>query len=325
MSYSRRRAPLPAYTPNPDTDDDKKKLSHSVADGQNDKILYTFTVIILILALMLGYKHLPTPPPPGLNRAIFNPRLYTKVQSVWFAEVPPGATIAGEASQKKWFFNPNPRERAAFDTQCTKQFRPALETIGPKRLLLPPFTNFTAERQMAHNLASPLTSEIDTSTSEHLTADTAASNALSLILLLDQLSRNIYRADQELIYTHYDRLAEALIHYILATEPRLDLVPKYRNFPVYRTWFYMPLMHSEHIEDHVLFESLVTSLKEEMAALGDEAAVAYLDKQLDYEKRHAKIIEQFGRYPYRNAVLGRRTTDEERKWMKDGGENFGTG
>lgn len=295
----------------------------SASNGQNDTILYIATVVILVIALILGYKHMPSPPGPGLNKAIFNPRLYSRIQSLWFAEVPAGATIGGEASVKKWFYNPNADEKAAFDKTCAQEFGHALEEIGPKRLRLPPFVDFTVERQMASNLASPLMSEIDPS-SDDLTTETAASNALSLILLLDQLSRNIYRSDQAVIYSHYDRLSQALIHHILATQPRLDLIPKYRNFPVYRTWFYMPLMHSEHIEDHALFKSLVTSLKEDVAKQGDEAAVKNLEQQHDFEERHVKIIEQFGRYPYRNKVLGREMTEEEKKWMEEGGDRFGT-
>jgi uncharacterized protein (DUF924 family) len=325
MSLPRRRFQAPTVDTSSYFNNQRStgsQTKRSTINGQNDTILYIFTVVILIVGLIVGYKHMPSPPPPGLNKAIFNPRLYSHIQSLWFAEVPAGATIAGEASIKKWFYNPNAEERAAFDKTCTQGFRHALEEIGPKRLRLPPFINFTVERQMARSLASPLMSEIDPSASG-LTTETAASNALSLVLLLDQLSRNIYRSDQALIYTHYDRLSQALIHHILASQPRLDLIPKYRNFPVYRTWFYMPLMHSEHVEDHVLFNSLVTSLKEDVAKQGDTAAVEHLERQLDFEKRHVKIIEQFGRYPYRNKVLGRETTEEEKKWMEEGGDHFG--
>ncbi len=294
----------------------------SASNGQNDTILYAATIIILVVALILGYKQMPAPsPPPGLNRGIFNGRLYTHLQSVWFAEVPAGATVGGDASMKKWFYNPNKDEKVAFDKTCQKDFSPALEAIGPKRLRLPPFTNFIAERQAASNLASPLTSEID---SNRLSTETAASNALSLIILLDQMSRNIYRQDQALIYGHYDRMAQALIHYILASQPRLDLVPKYRLLPVYRMWFYMPLVHSEHIEDHALFNQLVTSMHDEMAAQGDTEAVKNLETSLEFEKQHVEIIEKFGRYPYRNEMIGRETTEEERKWLEDGGTRFGT-
>lgn len=299
----------------------------SKSDGQNDTVLYGVTVVILIVALILGYKQMPDMAsaaiPKGLDKAIFNSRLYSHLQSVWFAEVPAGATVSGEASNKKWFMESDREKKAAFDKDCRKDFGAALEAIGPKRLRLPPFTNFTAERQTASNLASPLMSEIDTSSGQ-LSADTAASNALSLILLLDQISRNVYRSEQALIYAHYDRMSQALIHYILAKEPRLDLVPKYRRFPVYRVWFYMPLMHSEHLEDHVLFASLVGDLKAEMAQQGDTEAVRALDFQMGIEEKHVQIIESFGRYPYRNGALGRRTTEQEKKWIEEGGDTFGT-
>ena len=87
----------------------------------------------------------------------------------------------------------------------------------------------------------------------------------------------------------------------------------------------MPLMHSEHIEDHDLFKELHKQMKDEMAAEGDQAAVDHIDKAMSFEKNHVAIIEMFGRYPYRNAVLGRETTRAEKKWMEEGGENFGTG
>jgi uncharacterized protein (DUF924 family) len=330
MTDTRRRFRIPTeedtspYTNRQGTDPDyHSSPRRSASTSQNDTLLYAFTVIVFIASLILGYSQMPSTTPPGLNKAIFNPRLYSHIQSTWFTEVPTGANIPGEASLKKWFFNPNADERAAFDKACAADFKHALEEVGPKRLRLPPFTNFTAERQMARNLASPLMSEIDTSSSE-LSTETAASNALSLILLLDQLSRNVYRSDQALIYTHYDRLSQALIHHILASQPRLDLVPKYHNFPVYRNWFYMPLMHSEHIEDHALAKSLMTSMKEDLAKVGDTAAVEHVERQLDFEKRHVDIIEKFGRYPYRNKVLARETTEEEKKWMEEGGDHFGT-
>ena len=167
--------------------------------------------------------------------------------------------------------------------------------------------------------------EIDHNDNPDLTPETAATNALSIILLLDQISRNVYRSDQKLIYDHYDRLSQALIHHILASTPRLDLDPKYKMYPVYRAWFYMPLMHSEHIEDHDLFKELHKQMKDEMAAEGDQAAVDHIDNAMSFEKNHVAIIEMFGRYPYRNAVLGRETTRAEKKWMEEGGENFGTG
>ena len=326
MSSARRRHQQPTFETSSDDyrldEPIKSPQSRSAASGQNDSILYIFTVAILIIGLVLGYRQMPSSTPPGLNKAIFNSRLYSTIQSLWFADVPAGATVGNEASTKKWFYQPNADEKAAFDNLCAQVSRPALQEIGPNRLRLPPFSNFTLERQMARNLASPLMSEIDPSTA--LSADAAASNALSLILLLDQLSRNCFRGDQAApVYAHYDRLAQALIHHVLASQPRLDLVQKYRALPVYRTWFYMPLMHSEHVEDHVLFKSLVTELKADMVERGDEAAVEDVETKLGYGRQHSEIIERFGRYPYRNQVLGRESTEAEREWLDERGDPFG--
>jgi hypothetical protein len=122
----------------------------------------------------------------------------------------------------------------------------------------------------------------------------------------DEVYQHIYRQER------WDKSAltrcapQPTIHHILASQLRLDLVPKCRNFPVYRDWFYVPLMHSEHVEDHVLFRSLMTSMKEDMAKVGDTVAVDHVENQLGLEKRYVDIIEQFGRYPYRNKVLGGR-------------------
>jgi uncharacterized protein (DUF924 family) len=326
MSAPRRRiqVPLSEIAP-PGPSDDATARRRTRPGAANDGRLYIFTLVIFVLALVAGYRYMPPLPGAGLHKAVFGPRLYGHIQTLWFADVRAGATVAGPASLKKWFNNPNAKERAAFDKTCTQKYGRALDEIGPKRLRLPPFVDFAVERQMAANLASPLMSEIETSSAAGgRTPEAAASNALSLILLLDQLSRNVFRADPAVVYTHYDRLAQALVHHILASQPRLDLVPKYRTAPVYRTWFYMPLMHSEHLEDHALFASLLASMREDVADQGDEAAVKAVDENLDFDKRHAVIIEQFGRYPHRNQVLGRETTEAERKWLDEGGDRFGT-
>jgi len=70
-------------------------------------------------------------------------------------------------------------------------------------------------------------------------------------------------------------------------------------------WFYMPLMHSESLADHESFESIVSQFSGDMKERGDKAAVAFLENNLDIEKRHLDIIEQFRRYSYRNKVMGR--------------------
>lgn len=118
----------------------------------------------------------------------------------------------------------------------------------------------------------------------------------------------------------------------------------------YRLWFYMPLEHSETLAVHELalrkFEQLRRDVElllrsgdeeEEGAKVGEseyrararevvradpEAARAFVGLQLDFEKRHQAIIRRFGRYPHRNAPLGRESTAEEKEYLASGGETF---
>src|SRR3954466_2888866 len=114
MSSTRRRLQFPTSAIS--SHDNGKKAAHSTprhsaSNGQNDTVLYIFTAVILVLSLILGYTQMPSQSPPGLNRSIFNAHLYTHIQSLWFADVPVGATIGNEASIRKWFYNPNAEER----------------------------------------------------------------------------------------------------------------------------------------------------------------------------------------------------------------------
>jgi len=89
-------------------------------------------------------------------------------------------------------------------------------------------------------------------------------------------------------------------------------------------WFYMPLMHSESLEDHDLYLKLMEDLMQDLRSRGDEAAIAAAERTLNVEKKHKDIIEQFGRYPHRNAAMGREKTEQERKYLTEGGATFGT-
>jgi uncharacterized protein (DUF924 family) len=252
----------------------------------------------------------------SLNKQYFSPHLYSHIQSLWFVDVPPEATSPPEAAIKKWFGIGGAEMKASFDKDCYSCCHAALDSISPTNLSLPPDAT-PAEPSL---LSSLFDAEISTTTQS---AEAAASNALSLILLLDQMSRNIYRSSQSLIYGHYDVLAQALIHKIISQQPRLDLLPQYQFQPVFRMWFYMPLMHSESPADHESFESIISQFSDDMKKRGDEGAVAFLQNNLDFEKRHLDIIKQFGRYPYRNKVMGRESTEAEKKWLEVG-ETFGS-
>jgi uncharacterized protein (DUF924 family) len=68
--------------------------------------------------------------------------------------------------------------------------------------------------------------------------------------------------------------------------------------------------------------SLLDEFKADLQEKDDHESLEYLSMNSSFEQKHKKIIDQFGRYPYRNALLGRTSTKEEEEWLKDG-ETFG--
>jgi uncharacterized protein (DUF924 family) len=127
-------------------------------------------------------------------------------------------------------------------------------------------------------------------------ADTAE-GALALVILLDQMTRNIYRDSPEMFAADGKALAVAE----LAIERGFDQdLPKSK-----RRWLYMPFMHSEDLADQERSVELFT--RSEIA------------ESVPFAVDHADIIRRFGRFPHRNAILGRRTTPEEAAFLAGGG------
>lgn len=112
---------------------------------------------------------------------------------------------------------------------------------------------------------------------------------LAEIIVLDQFSRNIHRGRPEAYAC--DALAPALAQTAVAAGANRELPLAQRAF------LYMPYMHSESLIVHQV-----------AIALFSEPG---LEKNLESERRHKEIIERFGRYPHRNAILGRESTPEE--------------
>jgi uncharacterized protein (DUF924 family) len=145
---------------------------------------------------------------------------------------------------------------------------------------------------------APLIDEIDTRALEDLVAD--ADRALASVIVLDQFTRNIYRDSPHAFA--YDDLARAISK--LAIAVGLD-----QRLPVERRIFlYLPLEHSEAIVDQYRSVELIS-------ALGDE-------EYTRYAKAHCDVIERFGRFPHRNAVLGRTSTSEEDAFLQEPGSRF---
>lgn len=201
-------------------------------------------------------------------------------------------------------------------------FSEALEALSPSKLDFPPFSSYDADIKHADSIAAPLVSEIRREQEQE--GKSGGSTLLALTLLLDQLSRNIYRepAAMKVVFTHYDRLSFALIHAALRLPERPDQDPFLQDRPVLRSWLYMPFMHSEHLASHELHIKLMHTERDAMEKIGDKEAVDYIARSLQFEEKHRIILEQFGRYPHRNAILGRESTKEEIEWLKSG-DTFG--
>ncbi len=137
--------------------------------------------------------------------------------------------------------------------------------------------------------------------------------ALALILLLDQFTRNIHRGTVD-AYAGDAPAFEIVRH---AIGQGLDRV----LHPVACIWLYHPFHHSEDLaeQDHGL--DLLRALRR----AADPAWRAYVDRSIQGWTRHRDIVARFGRFPHRNAVLGRPSTPEEEAHMAEGGESFGQG
>ncbi|SBS30358.1 hypothetical protein MSP8887_01280 [Marinomonas spartinae] len=124
--------------------------------------------------------------------------------------------------------------------------------------------------------------------------------ALAEIILLDQFSRNIYRDQPEAFAADPMALALAQVAIQNGFDQTLSLSE--------RSFLYMPFMHSEsaviHEEAVKLFESLG------------------IVNSLDFELKHKKIVDRFGRYPHRNAILGRKSSPEELAFLEEPNSSF---
>jgi uncharacterized protein (DUF924 family) len=128
---------------------------------------------------------------------------------------------------------------------------------------------------------------------------------LARIIVCDQFPRNVWRGRPK---------AFALDPIALATSRTLIDTPAERAMaPVQRTFVYMPLMHSEVLEDQKECVRLFEALAGESALVTDS---------LRFAVRHLEIIERFGRFPHRNEILGRKSTDEELAFLKQPGSGF---
>ena len=123
---------------------------------------------------------------------------------------------------------------------------------------------------------------------------------LAEIIVLDQFSRNIFRGTPK-AYSQ-DAMALALSQEAVASNTVAELEP------IERAFLLMPYMHSESAVIHVEGERLYRRWAPK--------------ENYDFELRHKAIIDRFGRYPHRNAILGRQSTPEEEAFLRQPGSSF---
>ena len=123
---------------------------------------------------------------------------------------------------------------------------------------------------------------------------------LAEVIVLDQFCRNIHRNSPAAFAN--DALALALAQEAIGAGAAVLLEPRLRAF------LYMPFMHSESLRIHGVAVKLFSE--------------AGLESNLNFEYRHKAIIERFGRYPHRNALLGRTSSPEEIAFLETPGSSF---
>jgi uncharacterized protein (DUF924 family) len=134
---------------------------------------------------------------------------------------------------------------------------------------------------------------------------------LSLIILLDQFPRNMFRGSARAFACDAQALALALSGMQLGADAALDVVE--------RLFFYMPLQHAENRE--VQDESVAAYRR--LLAEAPQELHGHFAGALTYAIEHRALIERFGRFPHRNQALARASTPEEDKWLRESGEHFG--
>lgn len=125
-------------------------------------------------------------------------------------------------------------------------------------------------------------------------------DALAEIIVLDQFSRNMFR-DSPKAFAQ-DTLALVLAQEAIRRKLDQELEDSYKAF------LYMPFMHSESADIHEI-----------ALFLFDQPG---LEENYNFELKHKEIIDRFGRYPHRNEILRRKSTEEEQEFLSQPGSSF---
>jgi uncharacterized protein (DUF924 family) len=142
---------------------------------------------------------------------------------------------------------------------------------------------------------------------DHLDLQESRRGRLARVILLDQFPRNMWRGTPEAFA--YDHLA------LLAADDALSKGDEAKSSYQERHFLYMPFMHAEDpaLQDRsvALFEKLASDEPNPMTA-----------NALDYARRHRDVVARFGRFPHRNAILGRESTAQELEFLAGPNSSF---
>lgn len=196
---------------------------------------------------------------------------YADVLNLWFGSMEQG--VSSSEYRKRWYTG-----GAAFDELLREQFLAEVE--------------------------SALAGEL-------VEWEQSAEGVLALIILLDQLPRNLFRGDKRAFSG--DNRAIQLAKQLCKSDDDRQLQYDQRVF------VYMPYMHSESLEDQQECIELFKQLKQDAPKTQQD----FYQSSVDYAVKHMEIVKRFGRFPHRNQVLERKTTSEEQQWLDSGGERFG--
>ena len=133
---------------------------------------------------------------------------------------------------------------------------------------------------------------------------------LAYIVVLDQFSRNMFRGTAEMFASDERALSAALS----GIEAGMDRQLRFDE----RNTFYMPLMHSESLE----LQERCIQLYRDFGVEVSPTARASLLSRIGFAERHRDIVRKFGRFPHRNASLGRESTPEELDFLDGPGSSF---
>ena len=136
--------------------------------------------------------------------------------------------------------------------------------------------------------------------------DSSPRRRLALIVLLDQFSLHFYRDTARAYAQDHLALSLSVSGMLYGADCALD--------PLERIFFYMPLQHAESLdvqdESVAAFRRLLEEAPQELHELFEQAH--------GHAVQHREVIARFGRFPYRNAALGRDSTPEESQWLAEG-------